>query len=70
MKCHASLWVIVASVMPWNRWQPMRISRNTSSMRSGSGSERCVWICRYMPLTCAHISDEMVSRTERAFSRA
>ncbi len=39
-------------------------------MRSGSGIDRCAWICRYMLLTCAHISDEIVSRTDRAFSRA
>ena len=38
--------------------------------RLGSGMRRCVCICRYMLLTCSHISDEMVSRTERAFSRA
>ncbi len=40
---------------------------------SDSGQRACgsrPVISRYRLLICSHISDEMVSRTERAFSRA
>ena len=36
MKCQASLWLMVTSLTPWNRWQAMRTWRQNSGSRSSA----------------------------------
>ena len=48
----------------------MRTLWQKSGTESGTVLRLASVTSRYMLLTCSHISDEMVSRTERAFSRA
>ena len=48
----------------------MRTLRKNSGSPSGETLRPSPVISRYRLLICSHISEEMVSRTERAFSRA
>jgi hypothetical protein len=66
-----SPWVIVAFVTPSKRWLAIFTDSNSScgSVRCPPGPPAAV-TRRYERFNCSHISDEMISRTERAFSRA
>ena len=70
-KCHASLWRHggVGDALEHVAAQA-DVAEDLGQAAPVPACRRWPCICRYMLLTCSHISEEMVSRTERAFSRA
>src|SRR5678810_595241 len=70
-KCQASLWAMVASVIPVNRWLASLTSeKNLLAESSQLAPSTADLTCRKERLIWSHISEEMISRTVRAFSRA
>ena len=70
MNSYGSPWVIVASAQPWKRCAPFRsCSKNACGPRTVA-RRLARPTRRNSELIASHISPEICSRTERAFSRA